>query len=76
MATKKTTKSTKPATARGATPNSTGVYRLPTTVKLAVEAEALTDGATPAAIVRVAIARELERRGYKLEAATRLACGI
>lgn len=77
-----TPKTPKPLTARGATENVTGVYRLPGTVKSAIEAEALSDAArglstdTPAAIVRVALARELARRGYKLTDATRRACHV
>ena len=58
------------------TENTTGVYRLPVTVKDAIEAEALTDGVTPAAIVRQSVARELKRRGYDLEENTRKACGV
>lgn len=70
------TKQPKPVTARGATENTTGVYRLPVSVKLAIEAEAKTDGTTPAAIVRRALAGELARRGYKLAPETRLACHV
>lgn len=71
-----TPKEPKPQTARGATENTTGVYRMPVTIKQAIEAEAKADGTTPAAIVRVALARELEARGYKLTAVTKLACHV
>lgn len=62
--------------ARGLTENTTGVYRLPKTVKAAIEAEAESTGESPAAIVRQALARELERREYELAPETKRACHI
>ncbi len=58
------------------TENVTGVYRLPLTVKEAIELEAKADGVSPALIVRQALARELVRRGFKLAENTAAACGV
>ncbi len=72
----------RPVTARGLTENVTGVYRLPTTIKEAIEREANADAAagktssTPAGFVRLCVARELKRRGYELEPETLIACHL
>jgi hypothetical protein len=69
-------KKTQQVLSRNVTENVTGVYRLPVTIKTAVEAEAEADGTTPAMVVRQALAHELERRGYDLAPETRAACGV
>ncbi len=72
----------RPVTARGLTENVTGVYRLPATIKEAIEREASADCAagkassTPAGFVRLCVARELKRRGYELEPETLIACHL
>ena len=69
----------KTATARGATENTTGVYRLPVTIKEAIETEAAagsTKATTPAGFVRLCVAKELKRLGYKLAPETELACHL
>ncbi len=61
---------------RGLVESATGVYRIPATVKAAVEAEATAAGVSPAAVVREALARDLKRRGYELAPETAQACGL